>query len=264
MKGGDNDTLNFRYTVNVDTGGLFSTTLPEDVVMLFKKAGLSLGKNRSHREGYYSSNTLNGLKHLVKSACEEYFSRELIEESIVIQYGINSTYSFVYGKNGDICPNGQNQWTKWDTPAGDGSMWQEGNTHALANDNRAFGVQLYVRPFWKRRYRYKSGSDKTEYKKLTPFGNQPFEDNKEEHYYLHWLQGMPGIGTEGVRHIEEVEYTEETAKFFVEMIKGICYMGEKMKFLSNSENLLKVIEKGQGFRLGPTEQKSKTDDKETT
>jgi len=48
-----------------------------------------------------------------------------------------------------------------------------------------------------------------------------------------------------VYDIQEVKYTEHTAKFFVDLIKGICNINEKVKDFIDPESIVKIAESGQ-------------------
>lgn len=57
--------LKFSYSINVDKEGNFTTTLPSEIVNLFKKANIDLKRNRLRNEGFFSASTLKELEQQI-------------------------------------------------------------------------------------------------------------------------------------------------------------------------------------------------------
>lgn len=232
--------LTFSYDINVSTDGVFSTTLPKDIVELFKSAGLELRRNRMKTLGYYSDTELDGLKKQISEACEEFLSRELTGEKIVIRYVIQTTCSYCLDIDGIPVPNGGGEWTK--TPGK--YDWKNGTKQTNSSNHEPYGLLIYARPFVKRDYKYKSGTIKTEY----DWQLSEFLTDDSDTYYLRWLKDVVGIDMPQWAEEKEIDYTENTARFFVEMIKGICMLNEKIKDFLEPDAIMKIAN-SENFKL---------------
>lgn len=224
--------IEFKYKVSVNKEGLFTTTIDEAVVRLFKNANISLTSNARGRDGFFSGKTLKELENQIGEICSEYFSRELTEEKIVIKYSIGTTCTYCFNEKGEIVPNGnyvKNQ---------EGNYRKGGTKQLHANTNETYGLSVYVKPFYKRKYKYRSGIEKTEYVNMRSNGRgQGLEDNN-----LKWLTNIVGIGTSNTKGpVSEIEYTEPVAKFFVDLIKSLCMMNEKIKDFISPEKIQELV-----------------------
>lgn len=247
LDGSEKAELKFKYDVNVDKEGLFSTTLPKDIVELFKDANIDLHQNRMKNLGYLSDKTLEGLKKKVKDISLEYLSRELISEKIVLQYIIQTQCSYALDKAGNICPNPSKEWTGMPYYMESGAesfpnnKWIEGNIKIYACNPTPFGLQIYIKPFVRRDYKYKSGKTKTEYSRMC-YGGEIAEKSLEQGYYLRWLDSVTCINKTGDLPIKEMDYSEIVAEFFVNMIKSICKLNERIKDFLEPDMILKIAE----------------------
>lgn len=242
-KGTEEETL-FSYDINVSVEGLFYTNLPKNVVELFTKAGLDLDRSRRGKLGYISAKLKDELIKEIKKLCEEYMSKELISEKTVIRYEIRTQCHYCLDSDKNIVPNGGYAGDKafqeygWRVgTAGDTPSWQSGTP---------YGFLIYAEPLHKKVYRYKSGKEKTEYEKVDSHFKYPKPGSKG--YYLHWLNSLVHLHYEEERNVQEVEYTEKTAKLFVELIVGICALNEKIKDILNPESILKIAN-SENFKL---------------
>jgi len=243
----------FKFDVNVSKDGIFSTTLPKDVVKILKDANVSVHKNQLGNEGYITSSTHSGLIQAVKDVLAEYKSRELICEKIVLRYVIQTQCSYAKDKEGNICPNPSKEWSGMEYGMHDfnnknpENVWFEGNVTIDSTKNRPFGFLIYAKPFVKRDYQYKSGKQKTEYSSMG-FGGDVAANALEKGYYLRWLNAVPCIAPpDGFRGLkgEEMDYTENLAKFFVEMIISICKLNDRIKDFLTPDKIKEIAENGQ-------------------
>lgn len=224
--------LDFKIDINVTKDGMFSATLPKEVVEEFKKSQIDLATNRARNEGYFSDWSMEQLKQQIIGKCNHLLSRELIAEKIIIKYSIQTMASYVIDKDGDIFPNGV-----YENVTG----WRDGTKILSSTDQSPFGILIYAKPFYRRDYRFKNGAIKTEYEGFNPFGSGTVQED-ESNKYLCWLQGLTSISPSG--ETQEIDYTEDTAKFFVDAIKAICRINEKLKDIISPEKIKEIVEKG--------------------
>lgn len=226
--------LDFKVDVYIDQDGFFTATLPVEITDLFKERGIKLTSNgrRNGRLGFYSSATYFKLISDIEFSCKEYVSRELVRESIVIRYVIETTCTYLIDDEKQIVPNGH-----WVKGYGDeGKNWREGTESQHAASPHPFGVRIYAKPFYKKEYRYKSGTEKTEYKNL-------YEDDcLESQPHLKWIAGVCSV-REPKGEVREIEYTEKTAYFFETFYKTLCSLNEKLKDFVDPESLMELIDK---------------------
>ena len=225
--------LDFTYKVYVNKEGQFSTTLPLNIVEIFQEAGIELRSNhRTGKSGFFVSDTYEGLKNSIKDIIREYYSKELIESKIMIRYIIQTTCSYCLDVDGNIVPNGQAYWTK--TPI---CNWKGGTIEQHAAYPRPYGFGVYARPYRKETNKYKSGKIKSEY--------HPIGKETKKGTYLYWLNSFCAISFPRGEDLKEIDYTEETAQFFVDLLTSICQLNEKIKEFLSPDKLIKVIENKQ-------------------
>jgi hypothetical protein len=227
----------FQYNVSVNQQGEFSTTLPKDIVAILDEAKVKTGKNRLGNFGYFTSDTLDGISVQVKDAIAEAFSRELVEQKIVIEYAIETAFSYCIGRDGEIAPNGGIDWC---TP--DEYKWISGTLERHATSPCPFSLSVYVEPAVSETYKYKSGRTVVELAKVR--GNLYAEPIVEADPYLKWLVGVTSMNPDRNMKLKYMDYSESVAKFFVELLKGMCVLGEKMSMLARPDQIKSFIDNG--------------------
>ena len=228
------ESLAFSYDVYADKEGFFTTTLPQEVVEKLRAANIDLNTNRLGNYGHFSNNTLDGLKQEVRNVVDEFFSRKLTCRKIVIRYVIQTTCAYCIDTDGTIVPNGN--WTKRE-----GYSWKNGTISTDATNRHPFGIQVYAQPYVREDYAYKSGMKKTEYI-LMCYADESIEKIIEKGYFLRWLADIPCQDVpEGTRNPMEMDYTEEVAAFFVNLISSICKLNEKIKDKLDPKSILQLI-----------------------
>lgn len=233
------DVLMFDLKININQEGLFTAYLPEDIVKLFDDAGVDLDWNpaRRTRSGFFSSQTMQGLLSDVQERTAEYFSREMIEDKIVIRYDIQTTCSYCLSVDGAIVPNGRPEWV-----LSDSYDWLQGTVEQNSNKRHPYGILIYAIPAKRRTYKYKSGKEKTEYEEL--YTNSM---DKDQEGFLYHLASFVSMKPPGGWHskLKEIDYTEDAAKFFVNLLTNICRLNERIKDMLDPKSLMKLIESGQ-------------------
>lgn len=228
------------FEVNVSKDGWFYTNLSDQWIAFFESNNVKLERNaRTKKVGYIAEKTLADLLKKVQKLADEAVSRELISEELVIKYAIKTSCSYFLDKDGGIAPNASREWTNLKERAPDD--WKEGTVSQHASSPRPFGIEVYAKPFWKREYRYRSGSVKIEFARL---GQYDTKEVDKSWYYLRWLEAVPAIIPPDETKIQEIEYSEAVAKFFVDMLKAICTLNENIKDFINPVAIKQIAESG--------------------
>lgn len=237
----DRDTqFNITIEINVNAQGEFTTTLAEKDVKDIEAFGIELGTNgrRGARKGFFANDTKKGLVDDVKAVLLRCLSREMIDEKLVIRYSFFTTASFAFTVDGKIIPNmGWQDDGEPDQNLG----WQNGTKMTHAVQPEPIGVQMYVKPYWRRVFKYLDNREKIEYHELTAFGSN---EAKENQYYLKWLENICSTKRPSYGSMQEVEYTEERAKFFVNMFQSLCKLAHSIAKFEEPEAMLKLIDSG--------------------
>jgi hypothetical protein len=217
----DPEFVKFRFNVdiNINSKGLFYAYMPYDILQRMLHGNVTFDNPLAKgREGCFSSSTIDGLVGKIKEACKEASSRKMTSESIVIKYAIRTACSYCISKSGEVVPNGGMEWTETDR-----YEWKNGTVSQHATKTNPFGFEMYAKPFYKREYLYCNGRTSIEY--------APVYDNisKSDQFYLAWLVGVCSVDVPDETKIQEIEYTEDIARFFVETYKSLCVLNERIK-----------------------------------
>lgn len=231
---GDNK-ISISVNVNVTKDGTFTTTLYEEDVIMIHSYGIKLAKNKLGREGYFNNNTLSGIENDIRKVLRDCLSCEVIEEKPVILYQIETSCTYSINTEGEIVPNPSLFWTGLDYDKGE-CNWKEGTKRMDAINKSAFGFQVYAKPYLKRLSKYGNGKERIEYEKLEP----------EKGSYVDWLNSVACISKANPHNpVKEIDCNERTAKLFVDIIKSICKINERIKdFLEPDQ--IKQIADGNG------------------
>ncbi len=241
IKVGDSDDyLEIEFEVSVNVEGEFTTTLNQADADIINTYGIELKTNgkRNGRQGFFKSDTKSDLVKQVHSVLEQCYSRTIEEEKIVIRYAIETACSFGLSLAGDIVPN--LSWSR-DGKLDQETYWLNGTRLTSATTPAPSGIQFYVRPAKRIVWKYLNGRTKVEYQDCSLFGASIAN---EDQYYLAWLEGIASMSKPGYASLKEMDYTEERAKFFVEMYKSICKMANSIAQFIEPEALIQLAESG--------------------
>lgn len=244
MDGSEKSELVFQYDINVNASGEFTTTIPKTIADMFQKAGVETGKNHQNNLGFFMASTCANLEHQVKDASTEFLSREIYDSKIILKYTIETYASYCINQKNEIVPNGG--WVKDyndydESPRYPLNTWRNGTQEHNATNPGPFGIMIYIKPYKKCFYRYKSGKTKIEYNSMSGFG--PSESKGFPN--LEWLEGLTTIAPPPNAKIKEIEYSEETALFFINLIKSMCLLNEKIKDFLHPDGILQLIQNNQ-------------------
>ena len=220
----------FPVTISINQEGSFTTNLPEDITRLFQDSDIKMGLGRNPNKAFYQRSTFNELHRAISDDIKNYESVKVIERKIVLEYLIQTQCTYCMVGN-EIVPNGSyEQMTTGEY------NWKCGTEEMHASIRKPFGFLVYVNPIWKIVSERKDGFQIVTKERLE---ESDIDDNA---IYLKWLDGISSIGLPRFTEVKELEYTEQTAKFFVDMIKNICLLNERIKDFLEPEKLQIVID----------------------
>lgn len=228
--------INFSVSVRVTSEGIFTCTLPENISKLFEgKIYLSKAR-RVGNPGYFSSDTLDGLKVAVRAKLDELCSEKEVKRERIIRFAVETACSYGIDAEGNVTPY----------PVGK-SNWHSGTTQRDATNRGPFGIRIYARVFEKVTYCYEAtGKERVEYIDAYEHG---FDDSKLEDP-AQWLCNMRSLDYttdrfgESSLTVQEIPYTEEAAQFFVGMFKWLFNMNERLKPFLNPDGIQLLIAAG--------------------
>ena len=256
----------FISKVTVTQDGLFHITIPADLVNCVEvnlpngchidqwrrtaNRPSMLPKNLMHRTttitNRVSGTSFDDCKKAIKNGLRDWLKCETTEET-VIRYGYK--YAATYWKmpdgtiyaNGGDCENDPqyDQDQPEHAPEVNGKWF--GNLHATKHST-GYMVSLYAAIAKKTTH---TRGDVTE----VEYSHPDFENFSHTTYgeRLNCFVGLCEEGGWGQSDVdcEEMPYTEEAAKFFYEMLIGMCAFADKIEgFFAEPENVIKAIESG--------------------
>lgn len=244
----DQERIHIVTPVSVTKEGIFTTTLPEESSRILQDYGMELSPNRAGRKGFFSSDTLEGLRREIEKVAREAVTRELIEDKLVIKYQVHTSGTYALDNDGEIIPNGY--WRK-NRKTGEEyeTNWRKGNTNMPASHGDTPTIKIFARVFHKKRYAYKSGKTLETLECYHPENNRAGS--------VDWINSLcnirPDVGgisseTDYTR-FAEVDATEENAAMFVRLFKFVFQTNELLKEMGDPEYLLAFITANQNKEL---------------
>lgn len=261
-----------KFDLCVDTEGVFYMRFSDEEIAKLKAANVAMERGYLKKEGYLSANSKDELINKVKQVWINFMSRIMIEEKVIIRYAIQTQASYAMTLEGVICPNPSKEWTgmEYGYDKEPRNKWRGGNVSIHASNAQPFGILIYAKPFVRRKYKYASGEVKAEYSRFgdiensMQFNHGSDKDETtarakfacealEQGYNLRWLNAIPCIAEPDKVSTQEIDYTESVAEFFVNMIKSICQLNERIKDFMTPEAIL-ILANSNNNILAPTNQ----------
>lgn len=212
--------LRIDITVDVDVNaeGMFTTTLKKEDAELIESYGIQLDRNRVLNHGYFRSDTMAGLIGQIYDVLKQCVNYNVVSRKPVIMYYLDTICSYCLNpETGDICPNGQSKYTG---VGGNFAGWKEGTSKPNTFDDKHFGIKFYAEPFIKVEVEYGNGIRKTFLEHKDDWGDGT---------NMQWLSDVPFFRTrKSFARAQEIEGTEDNARFFVNLIKSICKLNENI------------------------------------
>ncbi len=209
------DNLDFKYEVNVDTEGNFTTTIPKNIVEMFEKIDIKLQNNRLNHPGFFSAKSLEELNEQVQELAMNYSKKELVESKVILEYSIDTTCNYCKGKKG-LYPDGN--WQQ-DAEGGDDFNWVEGSSESGSFSCHPFGFKIYVDPKFLEIWKFSNGEIKKEYSRVD-------DENIGEDKVLDWLCSIRNLGDDSNQNLKEIDYTPEIGLFFKKALSHIFNINE--------------------------------------
>lgn len=222
----------FSYQVNVGAEGDFTTTLPPETVKKLSELGINLRKNRAGREGFISKSSLQELTKQVGEYVTEATSRELVGEMVMIEYDINTRCSYGIRGDGEFVPNLSYDWVGREELS-----WKNGTQETHAASSAAYGIDVYARLVITRTYKYRSGATKEESESIH-YAPKHISKFYEKDYAFQYLKGLTAMRPVDRRRIKVVNYDPDFAGMLTSMIKSICEINEKIKYIIEDQDKL--------------------------
>lgn len=209
------EEIKFTYEVNVSKDGRFSTTLPKEAVSKIEAYGVTMDANRVGNRGYFTSETMEGLSDAIRKVVEEAVSCELVSTEDVIKYQIMICASYCKNRadetDTELYPNGKGLC--------DNYQWVDGNVRNDRLERKPTSFSVYVKPITIKRYRYKSGKERTEESDID-------ESKYSKGSAILFLNSLVNIYPDRYMTVKELPCTEENAEFFKKAILSIWKLNE--------------------------------------
>jgi hypothetical protein len=222
----------FTIQVNVTTQGIFTATLPHEVSRLFEGKIELAHYRRDSAPGYFSDDTLEGLKTQIGGKLAALCSENLVSTERIIRFAIETACAYAKDNDGVIHANAQ----------GPGRDWCNGISARNATARGPYGLQIYVCVLDKLRYRYTStGATRIAYQEI-----ERCDDENDPAEWLCRLTGLSAHNGYNANHLtlQEMPYTEEAAHFFVGLFKWLFNVNERITPFLNPEGIKILAESG--------------------
>lgn len=239
------EKIGIEVEINVSKDGEFYFSLSDDQVNMLLDKGVDLSKTfnkRTKKIGTFYAKSLAELKKNFQTILEEAISGEIIEDKNVILYNVTTHCSYCLSEGLPV-PNGY-YLKKEELRDGNYADWHEGT---VKNEGGSFGFSAYAQVYHKQIIKFKSGKDKTFYwamnhEQLEQLGEY---GKRLNHFSLKAFDIRDAYGNGNSWNMNgklEIDYTEENAKFFHDILVGICKLNEQIKnFVKKPELLQQII-----------------------
>lgn len=239
--------------INVDTAGKFYFKLEQDHIPFaqrYIKDGIKLESNHElyidgrNKNNLYSDN-LTTLESALKTICYQ-FAQSGIKEELVIRYYISNTMVYFKETDGNIFP------TKTDAGKNADGEWV--GERGTFQSEKGFSLIVHAQVSCKIT---QSGSTTIKY--VWPGHNETIGDIYNEHgdltgnkyEFMHRLNRFVSTWNDE-KDLKEMPYTEQRAKFFYELLLGMCRLADKFSTLEDHDTVLKLADSGKPLLLPGT------------
>lgn len=228
------ENLAFKYDVNIDKEGNFTTTIPKEVSEKLMSIDVKLNQSKRHNYGYFYATSLRELEKKVEETADKYSKKELIDKKIIIRYAVDVICSYCRGISGNLYPNGT--WEQQAEGYENSYHWVEGtkkNYHS--NGSYSFEVAYEIKRV--KTWKFPNGERSKEYVRLDD--SDPEIKNDE---LLYWLNSLCGLSLSPSSTVKEIEYTKEIGLLFRKMILFIFNINENIYHIFGEEFDLSKID----------------------
>lgn len=233
------EALEFKSDISVDSEGVFSATVPDDVATALRT--LSLHGNEvwttcPRQNWRVTGRDLEKVMRAVDAGMEELLAVETTVERVIV-YSHKIDLGAWENSDGSLHANGGIGGEGYDA----GARWHPMGSHLHANSLTShFQVGLYAEVLDMVTHR-RPNSQRVE------FRSPEWEHSHLDHpTWASKLNGFPCLKrSDRPEALPRLPYTEENARFFYEMLIALCYLGHNLHdFFSDQGNVVKAIKRG--------------------
>lgn len=224
--------LHLQYNINVNSKGVFYTNLLESDVLRMESRGLIFQANKRGINGYFEGESIDDLNFKISTHCKEYFNVVELSRTIVIKYAVSTSCIYLLDENNEVVPNGRH------VKDYNGYGWIKG-TNSDHSTPTPYGMSVCATPLLKIAFKYNDGTVREMYRTIT--NDDSFGEN------LNWLINVTKNKPPDNAITGEVDYTEEAAQLFVDMIKWICKADQTIKEMFSTPARLEEVIKSKSF-----------------
>lgn len=236
------DSLKFSSDITVNTDGLFGVTMPEEFRETAEGLMKAEGKLKYKVDRISGENikfkvygyNLDDCKRFINAVSEDYFKSEQTTEKVIV-YGTNMQVSYWVDDQGNLRPNGYKA---------DSGQWGPGPLNAT-NFAEYYSVGIAAKVMLKTTIVRRTAT-KVKYERAQ-------EESFSDKSYLAMLNAFVGLDMGDPvtdKSLKEMPYSEEAARFFYDMMIGLCSLAKQIEtFLSDESNIIRSIEERRGLFL---------------
>lgn len=230
------EALEFKSDISVDSEGLFSATVPDDVAAAVGSLSVDDVWTTQPRQNWrVTGRSLERVNWAIEAGMAELLTVETTIERVII-YSYKLDVSAWQNSDGSLHANGNIGERRED-----GGNWHPMGNHIHAGNRTShFQVGLYAEVLDKVTHT-RPNSVRTEFR--SP------EWEHSHHSFPTWASKLNGFGSLGRPRdpgaLDSLPYTEANARFFYELLIAMCYLGRNLHdFFSDQGNVVKAIERG--------------------
>ena len=237
------EPMEFTSEIDVTALGLFRAVLPSELleivpVVLRQEPFLSCRIEEGKVNTRLTAPTLDLLIKAIGEAGKEWSSCEESVETVIL-YSHDLRVGYHQAEDGTIHPNGY-------LPKGIEGKWRGKLNSSERDTHFRIGFAATVRE--KVTYR-RAGSTSVQYRRPA----RQDGDHRYPESYHDKLLAFAGLRIEPDK-MQEMPYTEEAARFFYEIMIGLCAMAERIEgFFGDKENVMAAIAQGRSVLALPEE-----------
>jgi len=231
--------IKFNLAVRVNSQGIFTCMLPEEIGEIFKEKKIKLGCNRNKKYGFFTSQTFSGLEKKIQDNIDLLCSVEEISREKIIQFDIQTTCSYWLTNKGDFAPNGY-----WPGVDREKEHWRGGTKQSDSQNCNPTGIVFFAKPIMKVIYKYMATGEtyiefeRCLYPNITP--NNQCDPGE-------WLFNICATSPPQRGKLKEIPYSQEAAQFFVDLYKSMFALNEKIKPFLNEKGIIELINNKQNL-----------------
>ena len=235
----DGNRLKWKGDIYVNSQGIFYVSIPEDLMDLATNLSKEVNDfKKFHIKGdkFYSDTLAN---------CEQYIKQIHVKKSVVekkdellILYKFHNRGSYWKNEDGTIMACGGSEFADYSERKNAGSGWCGSSPSFIHDAYENYAIEFYAKVVKKTTY---TGSDKIEFSHIA--GGELGKWGEELNLFAHLRYPQTDRHSDMFYgNFQEVSYTEERAKFFHDLILGMCKLMDKLSCLQDDDILKKLMD----------------------